>query len=144
MLKLFQSFPTIAKKLPQATLGLGLFMTTGLVYADPIDGYWVYYDNQVPKYVIAVNTTSQGVNGVVVAGSHKYEGKTVLRAAKPQGNGQYIGGQAINPSDGSVYQANLTLNGNTMTMRAFKGIPAFGLTQTFTRLPAGYTFSTGK
>lgn len=126
------------------SLGLvGLCIVSGLAYADPIDGYWVYYDNQQPKYVVSVSTNAQGVNGVVVAGTKNHKGKTVLSGVKPQGNGKYTGGKAFNPLTGSSYDVDLTLTGDVLSMRAYKGLPTFGITKTLKRLPKGYTFTTG-
>lgn len=121
----------------QILTGFSLLAMTAMLHADPIDGYWIYFYNQKPKYAVYLTTTPQGVNGVLVAGTKNHKGATVLRGVMPQGNGRYSGGQAYNPLDGSTYQVNLTLNGEVLTMRTYKGIPALGVTATLKRPPKG-------
>lgn len=129
-----------SKKIARPLAISSLLLASGVAVADPIEGYWIYYNNQKPMYVVAISPSGQGFAGVVAGGSKRYNGKTVLTGVKAQGGGQYGGGTVINPADGGRYNANLTLNGDVLTMRAYKGVPTFGLNYTFKRLPAGYTF----
>lgn len=143
MLNFSQSLVKTLKNSPKAMGVFGLLALTGMAHADPIDGYWIYYYNQKPAYVVDVRTSASGVNAVIAAGSKRHNGATVLQGVMPQGNGKYSGGKAFNPLNGSSYDVDLTLNGDVLTMRAYKGFSAFGTTQTLKRLPKGYTFTSG-
>ncbi|MFW2178178.1 MULTISPECIES: DUF2147 domain-containing protein [unclassified Moraxella] len=140
MLNLKPFLLSATKKSITPLVVMGLLGASNVAVADPIEGHWVYYDNQKPKYVVTISQTAQGFVGVLASGSKYHIGETVLSGISSLGNGKYSGGKAYNPYTGSNYDVNLTLNGDTLSMRAYKGLPNFGISSTLQRLPKGYTF----
>lgn len=126
------NFP-IQQRITQAAIIVGVLGAASVAQADPIEGKWGYYEKQKLAYIVTVKNTAQGLVGVV-SGGKKFVGQTVLKGVAAQGKGYYGGGQAFNPMDGSNYNVYLNLNGDKLTMRAYKGLPVFGVTQTFYRL----------
>lgn len=64
-------------------------------------------------------------------------GLQIIRGMKPDGDNQYTGGTILDPRDGSVYDAEMTVSpdGQTLTVRGFLGIALLGRNEYWTRLP---------
>lgn len=63
-------------------------------------------------------------------------GLVLMRNVKLE-NGEYSGGDILDPNTGSVYRCNFKLEdqGNTMTVRGYLGVSLFGRTQKWLREP---------
>jgi uncharacterized protein (DUF2147 family) len=68
-------------------------------------------------------------------------GLVFLRDLKPEGNGEYGGGNIVDPDSGSVYRckAKLTDGGQKLIVRGYIGISLFGRSQTWLREPPAAT-----
>lgn len=67
---------------------------------------------------------------------HPFLGLVLMRNVKLE-NGEYSGGDILDPNTGWVYRCNFKLEdqGNTMTVRGYLGISLFGRTQKWLREP---------
>jgi len=64
-------------------------------------------------------------------------GLQIIRGMKADGDGKYTGGTILDPRDGNVYDAMMTLtpDGQTLVVRGYLGLAFLGRNEYWTRLP---------
>jgi uncharacterized protein (DUF2147 family) len=64
-------------------------------------------------------------------------GLQIIRGMKPDGDNKYDGGTILDPRDGNVYDATMTVtqDGQTLVVRGFLGFSLLGRNEYWTRLP---------
>jgi uncharacterized protein (DUF2147 family) len=69
--------------------------------------------------------------------NHPWLGLEIIRGMKPEGENKYTGGTILDPRDGKIYKAMLTVtpDNKTLVLRGYIGISLFGQNQYWTRLP---------
>jgi len=68
---------------------------------------------------------------------HPWLGLEIIRGMKPDSDNKYTGGTILDPRDGKVYKAMMTVtpDGQTLVVRGYLGIALLGKNQYWTRLP---------
>ncbi|KTC81469.1 DUF2147 domain-containing protein [Legionella brunensis] len=61
------------------------------------------------------------------------QGLQFVWGLKDKGNGEWEGGQILDPKTGKVYRAKMTLKGNKLYVRGYVGVSALGRTQVWVR-----------
>jgi uncharacterized protein (DUF2147 family) len=67
-------------------------------------------------------------------------GMEILRHMHPDGDGQWSGGEILDPENGKSYRATLKLvdGGQTLVLRGYIGLPLFGRSQRWLRRTVPY------
>jgi len=69
--------------------------------------------------------------------NHPWLGLEILRGMKPTRDNQYTGGTILDPRDGKIYDAMMTISpdGQTLIVRGYIGLTLLGRDEHWTRLP---------
>ena len=64
-------------------------------------------------------------------------GLEIIRGMKPEGNDKYVGGTILDPRDGKIYKAMMSVSpdGQTLIVRGYIGFELLGKNQYWMRLP---------
>lgn len=108
-----------------------LLSLANTVYANDIIGNWQVSFNGKTR-VVAISKKNQQFIGTVVSGK-KHFGKVVLTNLKADSKQQYSGGKIINPINGMTFNSDIVVNGDTATVKIYKGVKGFGITQVWQR-----------
>lgn len=129
------------------------FFISSFAYAASPAGNWTTTDDQTGRKRAVVHISASGGNlsGSIVKvfpqpgdtgicskcpGSFKnkpIKGLQIIWGLKDKGNGEWDGGQILDPKTGKVYKAKMTLKGNKLYVRGYVGISALGRTQVWSR-----------
>lgn len=103
--------------------GLATLSVSALA-ADPIVGTWQTYEDGQAKAQVQISQSGNTFTGKIVAGNtekaKQYVGKTALKNLTAQGDGKYKG-KAQDPRWGFSVNANIKVNGNSLTISTLKG-----------------------
>ena len=69
--------------------------------------------------------------------NHPWLGLEIIRGMKPEGDGKYVDGTILDPRDGKVYKAMMTVtpDGQTLVVRGYIGFSLLGQNQYWSHLP---------
>jgi uncharacterized protein (DUF2147 family) len=69
--------------------------------------------------------------------NHPWLGLEIIRGMKPEGNDKYVDGTILDPRDGKIYKAMMTVtpDGQTLVVRGYLGFALLGRNQYWTRMP---------
>lgn len=132
---------------------LFVFFTPFVFAAGTPAGTWTTVDDKTgeKRAVIRLTVANGVLNGTVVKiysqpgdtgicskcpGHFKnkpIKGLQFVWGLKEKGNGVWDGGEILDPKNGTVYRAKMTVEGNKLYVRGYVGISALGRTQVWVR-----------
>ncbi len=136
----------------QAFLILLVMGFTNAWAATPV-GNWTTIDDATgkPRAVVKVSVTNGQLSGTITRiyaqagdtgmcqncpGEFKdkpVKGLQFLWGLKEESDGQWSGGQILDPKTGKIYKAKLNLEGNKLLVRGYVGFSLLGRTQTWVK-----------
>lgn len=116
-------------------------------------GIWTTIDDKTGKKraVVRINVSGNTLSGTIVnvypqpgdtgicskcPGGFKdkpIKGLQIVWGLKDKGNGEWDGGQILDPKTGKIYRAKMTLKGNKLYVRGYIGVSVLGRTQVWVR-----------
>lgn len=122
-----------------------------LSHAAGIEGRWQTIDDKTnqPKAVVEIKRSGDTYNGTIVSLAPNVEnvcpacsnkqplvGLRVVSGLRQDGEKTYTNGKIFDPKSGKTYSSKATLSsdGNTLKVRGYVGVSAFGRTQTWRRI----------
>lgn len=135
-----------------------LLLAATAVQAHPIEGRWqtLDLDTGAPRGEVTLKLRDGVLEGHITGGSAKPGESAQSRCTKCSGalkdqpiigmrniwdmrekEGVFEGGRVLDPDSGSIYKGTLTLaaDGKTVTVRGYIGLPTFGRSTVWKRLP---------
>ena len=105
-------------------IGAGIVLSMNAFAADPIVGKWKMSEKGEAKAIITISESNGEFSGVMTKGltdkAKKKEGEQILFNIKSLGGGKYKG-KGKHPTLGVKGTANITINGNSITIKSITG-----------------------
>jgi uncharacterized protein (DUF2147 family) len=123
---------------------VGLWQSVDEATKQPRGWFLITYRNGVFNGIIAKMYLRPGDDPNVVCSQCKDDrhnqpwlGLEIIRGMKPEGGNKFDDGTILDPRDGKVYDAKMTLSpdGQTLTVRGYLGVSLLGRNQYWGRLP---------
>lgn len=141
------------KKFQVLVVALLSMLFAQAVWADAIEGKWTTIDDKTGKKRAVVNLSlsgntlsgtiqetfkEPGDTGICDNCPGDFKGKPVkgLRfvwGLKQKGPNEWDGGKILDPKTGKIYNAKMSLKGNTLEVRGYLGVSLLGRTQKWVR-----------
>lgn len=122
-------------------------------FAASIAGNWTTIDDVTgqKRAIVHINVSGDSASGTIVQifpqpgdtgicskcpGAFKgkpIKGMTFLWGLKKSGDNVWEGGKILDPKNGKIYRAKVTLQGNSLLVRGYVGFSVLGRTQTWRR-----------
>jgi uncharacterized protein (DUF2147 family) len=135
-----------------AFLGFFLIQPVMAVELDPIVGTWQTVDDKTnePVSYVKISLVNQKLEASVVKlltepnavcslctdyrKNQPVLGMKIMSGLVKKSDGEWGGGEILDPDDGHSYRVHLKLQGNKLVVRGYIGIPLFGREQIWTRV----------
>lgn len=124
-----------------------------IALAQSLNGTWTTIDDKTGKKraLIRLNVSANTLSGTIVKifpqpgdtgicskcpGGFKnkpIQGLQFVWGLKDKGNGEWEGGHILDPKNGKIYRAKMTLKGNKLYVRGYLGFSMLGRTQVWVR-----------
>ena len=132
---------------------LVMVLVVPAVFAASPAGNWTTMDDKTGKKRAVVHLVVSGdsLSGTIVKVYHepgdtglcsncpgtfkdkKVQGLQFVWGLKDKGNGEWEGGQILDPKTGKIYRAKMTMKGNKLYVRGYVGFSMLGRTQVWVR-----------
>lgn len=112
------------KTVKLTALVAGLALSSMAFAADPIVGKWKISEKGAEKAIITISQSGDTFSAVVTEGltekAKKTKGQQIMHSIKAQGGGKYKG-KGRHPTLKVSGNVNITVNGNTITIKSITG-----------------------